>query len=242
MLVSEALASGLDVVEVYAEPEADEAVLRSIQGTGIDLFLVEAGALGSVLDTVASRAIAAVVRQPAHSASDLASDAPVLVLAGLSDPGNVGTLIRTAEAAGFAGIVLAGDAVDPFNPKVVRAAAGALFRLPVLSLAWDEATTMLRDDGRPVVATVVADGADYDTVDLRRAAIVLGNEAHGLDPAQAADADLRITIPMAGPTESLNVAAAGAILCFASWQQRRHDSTPVTQMVGQRDPDPSGSS
>jgi TrmH family RNA methyltransferase len=113
--------------------------------------------------------------------------------------------------------------VDPSNPKCVRAAAGALFRLPVaIGGETAEVLEQLRAAEVTTAATVVRDGTPYDTVDLRGPlALVLGSEAHGLPPSVVDAVDLRLTIPMGGPTESLNVAMAGTVLCFESLRQRR---------------------
>ncbi len=232
VLVAEALAS--------ADPHGDGAVeavyvdVESLREAGpvadavsmartldVPVYTVFPDALRASLDTVTSRPIAAIVGRRSAAVRDLDDlDGPVLVLHELSEPGNVGTLIRTAEAAGVAGVVCSGRGVDPTNPKAVRAAAGAMFRLPVVDVAD------LSDAGgrRPLIATVVAGGPEvvaHDAADLADAAIVLGNEAHGLDDAAVAACDRRVTIELAGPTESLNVAAAGAVILFESLRQRR---------------------
>lgn len=228
VLVIEALrAASAEVIEVYAEEPVDPGVEEAAAEAGLAVQRVANGGLGSVLDTVSPQPVCAVVRTPERSLDQLPTDGPILVVADLRDPGNVGTLMRTAEAAGFAALVVAGDVVDPTNPKVVRASAGAVFRLPVaIAGTVDAAYEAARASGRTVVATVVdVDAESYDQIDLTSAAIVLGNEAHGLDPHAASTADRRVTIPLAGPTESLNVAAAGAVLCFESLRQRRPGPT-----------------
>jgi TrmH family RNA methyltransferase len=227
VLVAEALMTpGLDVLEIFSESPVDARVMAAAAESGRRSELVAPGGLRSVLDTVTPQPVCAVVRTPQTALDDVATSGPLLVLVELRDPGNMGTLMRTAEAAGAAALVVIGDAVDPTNPKVVRAAAGARFRLPVVDFGdTTTAFAAIRATGRAVVATVVgdADGViDYDAADLTRAALVLGNEAHGLSSEDAAAADLRVTIPLAGPTESLNVAAAGAVVCFESLRQRRH--------------------
>ncbi len=232
VLVREALASGLEVEEIFFEGNLDNSIASFATMGTVILRPVFPGTLEAVLDTVSPQPVVAVVGLSSAGLGDLDLDKPVLVLVEVRDPGNVGTLIRTAEASGCAGVVLTGESVDPTNPKVVRAAAGAFFRLPVITMADPVAAfDQLRAQGRTVVATVVAEAgsdglpggvSDYDQMDLRTAAIVLGNEAHGLSPELASAAGTLTTIPLAGPTESLNVAAAGAVLCFASWQQRRN--------------------
>lgn len=218
-LVVEALASRLSVDALFAEvsvalpPELDrQSVTR-----------VADGVLAAVLSTVSPQPVAAIVARPRWAWADLAPDRPVLVLVDVRDPGNLGSLWRSAEAAGNAGIVLVGHPVDPTNPKVVRAAAGAAFRHPlVVATDFDEAVAELHRAGRTVFATVLdADCPAIDEVDLRQAAVALGNEAHGLDDATIAACDGRVHIPMAGPTESLGVAAAGAVVAFEAARQAR---------------------
>ncbi len=141
----------------------------------------------------------------------------VVVAAGLADPGNVGTILRSAEAAGADAVVLTAGAVDVFNPKVVRASAGALFRVPV---AVDVAAGALGDLGVALLGTVATGGVPYDEAPLDGAcALVLGNEAHGLPPGLALDG--LVSIPHAGRAESLNVAMAATVLCFEAARRRR---------------------
>ena len=225
-LVVEALASRLEVEVVYAEA----GVALPGELADLDVVWTQPGALRSVLPTVNPQPLVAVVVVPEWTLADLDPARPVLVIAEGRDPGNVGTLWRTAEAAGFAGVVLTEDSVDPTNPKVLRASAGAALRLPLIvagpSLPLFD---LLRGQGRQVLATAVRDGArPHDTVDLRTAAIVLGNEAHGLSDELMAAADALICIELAGPTESLNVAAAGAVVCFEALRQVRRTPSPIT--------------
>jgi TrmH family RNA methyltransferase len=132
-------------------------------------------------------------------------------------------MIRSAEAAGLGGVAVVGDSVDPWSPKAVRASAGSLFRTPILR--WDdpmEALAELRDRGHPSVATVVDPAAEpYDRIDLARAAILVGNEPRGLSDEVIDAADRVATIPVAPTVESLNVAAAAAVLCFEAARQGR---------------------
>lgn len=225
VLVAEALTAHrqsetVEVLEVYV----DESEPSPPPGaTDIDqLHWVRAGVLSQVLDTIAPQPVCAVVRVADRRLEDL-GPGPILAAVDLRDPGNAGAILRTAEAAGFAAVALLGSSVDTTNPKVVRASAGARLRLPVLRLGGiDDAYRRLRNSGRIVVATVVeATAPDHTTVDLANSVIVLGNEAAGLDAAAVTAADRIATIRLAGPTESLNVAAAAAVLCFESLRQRR---------------------
>ena len=194
---------------------------------GVPVHLLAPGVLERVAGTVTPQPVLAVAPRPGADAAvldDAAADL-VLVLAGVADPGNAGTLLRTAEAAGATAVVVTGGSVDPFGPKCVRASAGAVFRVPVVEVDDGRARHALdRLAARGVrrLGTVVAGGRPYDEVDLTGPiAVVLGNEAHGLAPAFAAAVDEAVTIPMAGRAESLNVGMAGAVVCFEAVRQRR---------------------
>ncbi|MEM7275003.1 MAG: RNA methyltransferase [Actinomycetota bacterium] len=241
VLVAEALRSPVTVLEVFGAEEelADDALATALAGRPeIEVFEASASVLTEMLDPVTPRPLAAVVSAPDWAVDDLGPDRPVLVAVELRDPGNLGTMIRTAEAAGLAGVVVAGASVDPTAPKVVRASAGSVLRLPVVRFATaEEAIGSLGDGGRPVWAAVVQPDAEpYDRVDLRRAAIVVGNEPHGLAPDVVRLGDGRLTIPVAETVESLNVAAAASVLSFEAARQRRSDRP---KLAGHRDPGPS---
>lgn len=156
----------------------------------------------------------AVVRQ---RSSELPAN-PTFVLVGdrLADPGNAGTIIRSAEAAGAEAVVFTAGSVDLYNPKVVRASAGSLFRVPVLSMEL----AALQSAGLRLLATSSHCGDAYTDVDLcQPVALMVGNEAHGV--ADDAPVDGWITIPHAGVAESLNVAMAATVIAFEVARQRR---------------------
>lgn len=238
-LVAEVLGSELEVEEIFAAPGelADLALERPVDSR-IGCYEVDPSVLASVLDPVTPRLVAAVVRLPSPSLDEVvAADGAILVAVELRDPGNLGTVIRTAEAAGLAGVVVAGESVDRYAPKVVRASAGSLFRLPVAGaddpVALVEA---LRAAGRTVAAAVVDTGAEpYDRIDLSGAAIVIGNEPHGLPATVVEAATAPVTIPMADGVESLNVGAAASVLCFEAARQRRCGD-PVDEPRRRRNP------
>ena len=151
-------------------------------------------------------------------------------LSGVNDPGNAGTLLRSADAAGVDLVVFCDDSVDPYNPKCVRAAAGSLFRIPTIRAADATATLKdLRAAGVRTLGLVARGGTDYDTVDYAvPSAVVVGSEAHGLPPTVESLVDEKVTIPMRGPIESLNVGMAGTIVCFEALRQRRNrDKDPT---------------
>jgi TrmH family RNA methyltransferase len=214
---------------------------------GVDVRWLAAGIAARVADTVSPQAAFAVAVRPRHALDDVAragatGAGPILVLVDVADPGNGGTLVRTAEAAGAVGVVCVGATADPFGPKAVRASGGAAFRLPIAEVGDPaQALAALRSTGVVVCATVVGDGVPYDEVDLTGpVALVLGNEAAGLDPSSVAMADVTVTVPMHGPTESLNVAATGAVLCFEAARQRRRAAQDRRQRIGRPDDDGTG--
>jgi len=199
--------------------------------------LVRPGTLDRLGDAVTSQGVLAVVEAPSQALRPGSAPAGrplaerwlpgasplVVVLVDVADPGNAGTVLRSAEAAGAAAVLFAGHGVDPLAPKVVRAAAGALFRLP-FAVATDvgEVLSWLDEAGVPSLATVLHGGDDLHTTDLTGpVAVVLGNEAHGLPATVVERCDGRLSIPMAGRVESLNVAMAATVVLFEAWRQRR---------------------
>jgi TrmH family RNA methyltransferase len=227
VLVREALAAGIALQEVLVEPTGHDELVAALEARGVPVRFVLPEILARAVDTATPQGIAAVadrVEVSIEEAIAAAATGPLaLVLVDVSDPGNAGTLLRAAEAAGASAVLFCGASVDPSNPKCVRASAGALFHLPVAS--GGEAVSVLEGLGAANVrrvATVVRDGSPYDTADLTGpVAVVLGSEAHGLPASVAHLVDDRLTIPMAGRSESLNVAMAGAVLSFESLRQRR---------------------
>ena len=139
----------------------------------------------------------------------------VLVLAGIQDPGNLGTILRSAEAFGANGVVSLPGTVSAWNPKAVRASAGSVFRVPLLAASAEECFLRLREAEVKVWATVARDGALADGVDLvQGAALLIGNEGNGLPKAIAAEAEGELTIPCPGPVESLTRPWPPACCCM----------------------------
>ena len=227
-LVREALAATLPLQEVFVTPDVDAALVADLVASGAEVRWVTADVLARAVDTVTPQGVAAIARRIDVTVDDAVTAAArgplALVLVDVADPGNAGTLLRAAEAAGAAAVLFCGGSVDPCNPKCVRASAGALFHLPVAIGGEAEAVLeRLGDAGVRTAATVVRGGTPYDEADLAGPlAIVLGSEAHGLAAELVEAVDLRLTIPMAGRAESLNVAMAGSVLCFESLRQRRN--------------------
>lgn len=221
-LLREALTAGRVPKAVFFAPGADAELLEAARRAGSPTYALAPGVIEAVSDTVTPQPVCSVLTPVDVALAALPAQGVVVVAVDVRDPGNAGTLVRSAAAAGAAGVVLCDGSVELYNPKVVRSAAGALFHLPVVT-SVDVATVLktLRAGGRRTFAAVARDGADYVEADLTGpVALIVGNEAHGL-PATLADVDGRITIPMSGETESLNVGVATAVLCFEAARQGR---------------------
>ena len=206
---------------VGAFPEIATRLARA----GVPVHTLREGVLEKVGTTRTPQPVLAVARWSPQRISDvvgLADDGFLVVTVDVADPGNLGTILRGAEAAGAVAVVVTGRSVDVRSPKVVRASAGALFGLPVVE-AGDPAAALdgLRASGVRAYAAVARGGSAPASVPLgRESAIVVGNEAHGLDAALMDHLDGTVTIPMAGAAESLNVAMAATVLCFEAARQR----------------------
>ncbi len=221
-LLREALAAGSVPETVFYAPEADPGLVQDAFDAGAAVFELADGVMEAVADAVTPQPVCAVFTVLDVPIDALARDGVVIVAVDVRDPGNAGTLVRSAAAAGARGVVFCDGSVDLYNPKTVRSTAGALFRVPVVtSVDVDEALAALGEAGRRRLAAVAHDGDDYSTLDLTGSiAFVVGNEARGL-PEDLAGIDARVTIPMPGPTESLNVGVATAVLCFEAARQSR---------------------
>ncbi|QWC87072.1 RNA methyltransferase [Nocardioidaceae bacterium] len=212
----------------YDDPTTAD-VLRACATAGVVVRRCEASVIEALADTVTPQGVVAVCAEvsPVVAAGDLSDrlrDARlVVVCADVRDPGNAGTVIRCADAAGADAVVLAGSSVDPHNAKTVRATVGSLFHLPVLRAAGEtlEAVAALQQAGLQVLAAdgggeVDLDDAADDGVLARPTAWLMGNEAWGLPEELAAAADARVAIPIHGRAESLNLATAAAVCLYAS--------------------------
>ena len=154
---------------------------------------------------------------------DFDNNAPVVILDRIQDPGNLGTIIRTADAAGALGLILLEGCVDAFSPKVVRASMGSLFHVPVVQeISPEEALTWCYRNGYEPAATALKGAANLYKTDLsKKMAYILGNEANGVSEELQAAAETRLFIPMEGMAESMNVAMAAGIILFEGLRQRK---------------------
>ena len=220
-MIAEALRSSHDVTDLFVTPDAPADLAAEARGQGALVHEVGPGVLRSLTDTVTSQGAVAVVSVDTVPITSLGSPDLVLVLAEVRDPGNAGTLARSALAAGASAAVFVTGTVDPFGPKTIRSSAGAIFRLPIVtSVALDEALEGLRACGLRLVGTRAhADMSLYEA-DLRAAvAIVVGNEAWGL-PGAGELVDDVVSIPMRGPVDSINAGIAGSVMLFEAARQR----------------------
>lgn len=189
-------------------------------------FLLDERLFDKLALTDSSQGILAIVKKPVVSQAELIKKGAMgnfVVLDRLQDPGNIGTIIRTADAAGYSLIVAMKGTADVFSPKVVRAAAGSLFRVPVVFMNdYDELVEFVKAAGGKLAATCFDTDRYYYDVDLtKNVALIIGNEGNGISPELIERADLKIKIPMAGTIESLNAAVAAAILMYESVRGRQ---------------------
>jgi TrmH family RNA methyltransferase len=226
--VREALTAGA-VVELFATREAIERNSELLAGADVaEISVKDAGTLS---DTVTPQGLVAVCELVQPTANDVLARGPKLlvVLVEPNEPGNLGAIIRTADAAGADAVIIDGGA-DPYNGKVVRASAGSLFHLPIVSCAAEDLLAGIDHIGMTALATTGHAGTDLDTLIDDGAladptAWIFGSEAHGLPDSVRRAADHEVRIPIHGRAESLNVAAAAAICLYASARAQRRQAT-----------------
>ena len=239
--VREALAAasarGLVVHELFVTAAAAQRhpeLIATARTGGVRVFPVTDRAAESLSETVTPQGLVAVCDLLVVPLGTALAGPPTLVavLAGVADPGNAGTVIRVADAAGAAAVLLAGDTVDPHNGKAVRASTGSVFHLPV---ARDRDVAAVLDACRAAGLTLLAadahgeldlHGPDAPAVLAGPTAWLFGGEAHGLTPQLAAVADHRVRVPIHGRAESLNLATAAAVCLYASAQHRSRRGAP----------------
>ena len=199
-----------------------ERITERCAQRGVRVFALERGVLEKIADTHTPQPVLAAVRFVTSTLDALDARGLILVLHDLRDPGNAGTIIRSADAAGVSAVVFTGQSVDPYNPKTLRASAGSIFHLPVC--VGDLATTLdhLRSRGATTFATVVRGGMSHRHVDLTTpCVVVIGNESSGLDDESVARCERTISIEMAGRSESLNAGVAASLIAFEALRQRQ---------------------
>lgn len=224
-----ALESGSRVREAFLCPpllgEEGRALAATLMQRGVPVIRLSEAAFAKGSIRQGPDGVLGVVEVPDLGATErpaLPDSALVLVLAGVEKPGNLGALLRTADAARVDAVVLTGEGTDPWNPGVIRASMGSVFAVPMTIMSADDARAWLARSGLRTVATAPAAERDYWDADLRSGcAILLGPEHAGLGPDWLATADERVRVPMAGLADSLNVAVTGALLAYEARRQRR---------------------
>lgn len=225
-MFEEAVDAGL-LVKAYASESFYREKLQENPGYfhDLDYDVLADSVFKEVSDTKTPQGIMGIVKQISYDLDDILRTPAVclLLLEDIRDPGNMGTIIRTAEGAGINGIVYSDTSVDIYNPKVIRATMGSIFRVPLYqSENFYGILKKLKEQKISIFAAHLS-GIPYDTEGSFRksCAILIGNEANGLTEQACALADIRIKIPMAGKVESLNAAVAAAILMYEAARQRR---------------------
>ena len=229
--ITDALEAGARIEELFVADDMDtDPIVGLARERGAYIHVAGWQVVKAVSDSVTPQGMVAVLASPLAELGSVTLDAGlVVVLAGVGDPGNVGTLIRTAAAAGADAVILTEGSADPLNPKTARASAAALFATTIVAdVSLDDAVEHVRSLGA-VVLGAAGDSARsiYDADLTRPVALVLGNESWGLDAAQEHLLDDTVSIPMPGSVESLNVATAGSIVMFEALRQRRPSDVPT---------------
>jgi TrmH family RNA methyltransferase len=224
-MIDDALACGvpLSALLVRSNAKARFGKLLERLPSATALYQVAPAVFDTLVTTETSPGLLALAEPPSWRVEDLFPPGPaalILVLSGLQDPGNLGTILRAAEAFGATGVLLAPGTVSPYNAKALRATAGAVFRIPMLRLPAAEILSLLRRKRVKIFATVVSGGTPPARADFSvPLAVVLGSEAAGIPP-EFHDAGEPITIPLAPRAESLNVASAASVILYEIARQR----------------------
>lgn len=226
-LVEEALAAGLAVAECAVAADTAEGkhehLVARLAASGAAVRVVAPAVLAALSETRTSQGILAIARRPSFDEDRIFAGTPLIVAGvAIQNPGNVGALLRTAEAAGATGAYLTTESADPMSWKALRGSMGSAFRLPHRTgITVDALLARLAERGVTTIATVASGGERYDRLNLTGpVAFLFGNEGAGLPGEVAARAGRRVAIPMAAPVESLNVAVAAGVLLYEARRQR----------------------
>jgi RNA methyltransferase, TrmH family len=239
-LLEEALRAGLRVKTIFVTQDGERLLDALCVPLETEILRLPAKLLDSALATETPQPVAALVERPDWSWPHILGAPPrgaelIVVLAGLQDPGNLGTILRSAEAFGADGVVSLPGTVSAWNPKAVRASAGSVFRVPLLAVSERECLEELHEAGVKILATTVHAAQPAELVNMTGpVALVIGNEGNGVAEELAAKADARITIPCPGPVESLNAAVAASVLLYEAARQRAARSGGTADRRGTR--------
>jgi TrmH family RNA methyltransferase len=215
-LLEEAARSGIAIANTLAAESAAPAVVALARRVDPGFHTIPDKLFAELSSTENSQGLIALVRMPRYEWSEvLSASKRVVVLDGIQDPGNAGAIVRSAEAFGIDGVIFGRGSVSPLNAKTLRASAGSLFRIPTLrGGAAERVIDSLLSANLPLFAATAHDGNPLNEVDLRRSAVIIGSEAHGISPEYLAAAT-PVHIPVQG-VESLNAAAAAAVIFYAA--------------------------
>jgi RNA methyltransferase, TrmH family len=224
-MLEEALRAGLRLATVFVAQGSEQLVDALRLPAATETLRLPRKLLDAALATETPQPVAALVAPPNWSWPHLLvpnqKKTLLVVLAGLQDPGNLGSILRAAEAFGATGVVSLPGTVSPWNPKAVRASAGSIFRVPLLAVSERECLEELREAGVRILASTTHGAQPADQADLAcPIALIIGNEGNGVPANLVARADLKITIPCPGPVESLNAAVAAGVLLYEASRQR----------------------
>lgn len=212
-LFEEAVKAGNEILQVFVEEEKFDRLSLALTEK-LSVNMVSREVLKSLADSDSPQGIIAEVKK-CETELDF-SGSKYLVLENVQDPGNVGTMIRTADAAGFSGVILLGNTADIYSSKVMRSMQGSNFHLPVIQMEPSLLFGQLKKAGLSVLTTTLsANSVSYQSVNARRFALVMGNEGAGVSEEAVNQADILVHIDMPGQAESLNVAVAAGILMFS---------------------------
>ena len=230
-IIEEAIRSGLRFKAVFFRESAQDRAARLLPqiGAHVETLLLPDKLFDGAVPSETPQGVAALVRLKEFSLEDVIERVqvgPIMVVAGLQDPGNLGTILRSAEAFGSAGAVLGEGTVSPFNSKVIRASAGSVFRFPVIVAksagGLDAISAKLREHDVRLIATSSHKGTPLDEVKLSGpVAIFVGSEGAGLSRTLIAQMDETVAIPHTAQVESLNAGVAGSIVLYEAARQRR---------------------
>ena len=214
-MLEEALRSGAKLKTVLTRTGWDSPLIAQAETQGAALYGAPDALFCLASEVETPQNVIFSCEQPQWTADALDGASQVLLLDGLQDPGNLGTILRTAEAFALGAVVLCEGCADPFSPKVVRSTMGAVFRLPCVTLPLQEAAERLHRSGLPLYATALhEDSVPLSSVPLSKAAVIIGSEGKGVTEQALRLSDQRVIIPMRGRAESLNAGVAAAIVIY----------------------------
>lgn len=226
-IVEEAIRSGLRFDAIFFRETATSQIERLLPqiGSHVETVVLPDKLFASAVPSDSPQGVAALVRYPTRKLDDVlarANAGPIVLIAGLQDPGNLGTVLRSAEAFGAAGVLLGEGTVSAFNSKVVRGSAGSLFRLPVVRVKIADVLPLLKESGVRLVGTSSHKGTPLPDADLKRSlAVIIGGEGAGVPRDLVAKVDEVVAIPHAAQVESLNAGVAASIVLYEIARQKR---------------------